>query len=143
LISLDECIEKKAIQRFIQGPSQVAESLLKARELVEEAKKNMRIGSYNSVIILAYSAAFTAARALLFRDGFREKTHECLIAYLRVRHKELPEYLINQLDHFRSYRHGVLYDVGFRPTVDECKEAVSFAEEMISTVEKALFNKTK
>ncbi len=136
MISLEECINTRKIEKFPQGYSLVADSLERAKELLDEARSSFAIRAYDSVIVLAYSAAFLAARAILFKDGYREKSHECLIEYLRSKHKEIPEHLLQELNHFRLNRHGALYDVRFRPTREECEEAIKFAQEFILTIER-------
>ncbi len=62
-MSLDECFELGKIVKFPQGYSLIEESLQRARELLEEARSSFKVGAYDSVIILAYSSAFLAARA--------------------------------------------------------------------------------
>ena len=135
---LEECFSKGLIERFPQGPSLVEESLKKARELLDEAERNLGVGSFNSVVLLSYSSAFLALRALMFRDGYREKSHGCLSEYIRSKHREIPEHLIDQFDHFRHARHGTPYDVGYFTTEEDCREALEFAKEVVDLVEEVV-----
>ncbi len=50
---------------------------------LEEAEKALRAGIPDATVILAYTSMFHAARAVLFRDGIVERSHVCLIEYLK------------------------------------------------------------
>jgi uncharacterized protein (UPF0332 family) len=50
---------------------------------LEHAGKAYENGLYDASLVLAYTSMFHAACALLFRDGIVEKSHVCLIEYLR------------------------------------------------------------
>ena len=72
---------------------------------LEEAKKALEYNLLDSCMIMAYTAMFHAARALLYKDGIQEKSHLCLIIYLREKYSEkLPVHLINALDAYRIER---------------------------------------
>jgi len=51
---------------------------------------------------------FHAARAILFRDGVKERSHECIPIYLNERYPEL-ERIANTLDSHRRFRHNAIY----------------------------------
>jgi uncharacterized protein (UPF0332 family) len=138
LIDLNQCLEKGLIQKAPYSDTLVRESMEKAEELLGEAEQNLKTRTYNSVAVLAYSAAFNAARAMLYRDGYREKSHECVIRYLEAKHREIPSDLIALLDKYRVTRHGVLYDVRYTATGQEAREATEFAQEFIKAIGKAL-----
>lgn len=136
MLDLDECFEKGYLQKSPYAETLVRESMEKADDLLAQAKNNFENGSFDSALVMAYSAAFNAARAILFRDGFREKSHECVIRYLEKKHSEIPGELIALLDKYRTSRHGVLYDVRYSATKVEAEESLEFAEKFIKEIEK-------
>ena len=69
---------------------------------------------------------FHASRSILFRDGFREKSHYCLARFLEnnyVKKKELEEEWVIMLDHYRGLRHDDQYGTDFYVTKEEAEEA--------------------
>jgi len=138
LLNLEECFRKGYIQRSPYAETLVKESMEKADNLLAQAKSNFENSSFDSALVMSYSAAFNAARAVLFRDGYREKSHECVIRYLEAKHPEIPSELIALLDRYRTSRHGVLYDVRYSATKIEAEEALEFAEGFIREIEKII-----
>jgi len=49
---------------------------------MEEARKNKDASAYDSCISSSYMVMFHSSRAILFRDGVREKSHFCIARYL-------------------------------------------------------------
>lgn len=81
----------------------------------------------NLVIFCSYTAMFHAARALLFRDGIKERSHICTVSYLRETYPRLRR-LANQLDVYRRNRHNTLYALDFLISDDEAHQAIKDAE---------------
>jgi uncharacterized protein (UPF0332 family) len=138
LLDLGECFEKGYLQRSPYAETLVSGSMEKAEHLFGQAKNDFANGSFDSALVIAYSSAFNAARAVLFRDGYREKSHECVIRYLEAKRPEIDLDLIALFDKYRTSRHGVLYDVRYSATKEEAKEALDFAEQFIRAIERTV-----
>ncbi|MBI4044261.1 MAG: HEPN domain-containing protein [Candidatus Diapherotrites archaeon] len=139
MINLKECIEKGLIRKMPASKQKALQSIEKAKELLGEAKQNLEDDRINSSVIVCYLAIFHAARAVLFRDGFREKSHECIIKYLEEKYSEtIPQKQIQLLDKFKSERTHTQYDVSYSPNEEEAEKMNQFAEEFISTIEQIL-----
>lgn len=135
MINFDECVEKGLLRKIPPSRRQAEEQIKKSAVLLEEAKKAIGTESPNSAVICAYSSMLDAARALLFRDGYREKSHACVARYLEVKYtKEIGLSLIEMFDEYRDKRHKTMYSGDYYPTMDEAKRVVSFAEEFLSKV---------
>lgn len=83
---LERCIQEKGIFKFPEAKHPAADELNEAKEDLAEAEKRPPEGSYKWATVTGYYAMFHAARALLYRLGYREKPHYCLsvgLAYLR------------------------------------------------------------
>jgi uncharacterized protein (UPF0332 family) len=65
-----------------------------------------------------YLAVFHSARAVLFRDGVREKSHYCIGLYLQsyVENDELEEDWPMLFDRMRSIRHTDQYSFQAKPS---------------------------
>jgi uncharacterized protein (UPF0332 family) len=82
-------------------------------------------------------AMFHGARALLFRDGWREKSHYCIARYLEefyVKSGKLDGTWVELLDRMRELRHEDQYDIVYEPRADEAEEALKLAEEFLKVM---------
>ncbi|PWB55329.1 MAG: HEPN domain-containing protein [Candidatus Methanoperedenaceae archaeon] len=108
------------------------ENALRSLELsksnIEDATENMSIHRYRVVAILSYTAMFHASRAILFKDGIKERSHECIPVYLKEKYPEL-EILANILDSYRRFRHDAIYGLDFAIDEKEANAAMDSAKE--------------
>jgi uncharacterized protein (UPF0332 family) len=84
LTKLDECFEEGKLQPVLPSEKKAHESLRASRENLNEAQEALKNGILRATTNSCYVAIFHAARALLFRDGIREKSHFCLEQYLNT-----------------------------------------------------------
>lgn len=85
---------------------------------------------------------FHSARAILFFDGYREKSHACVARYLEnqfVNKKKLEKKWVELLDHHREIRHDDQYDLSFYSSEEEAKEAFESARQFLQRM-KLLLN---
>jgi len=141
MISYEECVEEGLLRKIAPSPNQAKDQIDKAEILLEEAKKAVEGESPNSAIAMGYAAMFNAARALLFRDGFREKSHACVARYLEVNYHEIDDTYIRLLDEYRERRHKVMYSMDYYPTLEEADRIVEFAGDFITLISKILNKK--
>lgn len=71
-------LEKKRILPFSDGKKLIAKELMAAKQDLEEAKDRHKNEKFKYATITAYYAMFHAARALLYHEGYREKSHHFL-----------------------------------------------------------------
>ena len=137
----EECVERGYLRRMGPQPELAHLSIHKARSFLESSRRNLEMGIYDGALVMAYLALFHAARALLFKDGWREKSHTCISAYLRefyVKPGLLDVKWVRYLDYVRSLRHQTQYDVGFSPDPDEIVDILPKIEEFIAVIENIL-----
>lgn len=84
-------------------------------------------------ILAAYSSAFHAARAILFNDGYGERSHFAIYEYLKEKHPELGE-VVAAFDAYRRMRHAVAYGIETVVNEQEAKEAINFANKFLHEV---------
>ncbi|RLI81696.1 hypothetical protein DRP07_06850 [Archaeoglobales archaeon] len=100
---------KKGLLRYAEPSKEKSQESIKlAKEWLNEAIINFESGALRSALASAYLAVFHFARAILFRDGVREKSHYCVGVYLEkyVRQNLLEGKWIAFFDGIRSIRHG-------------------------------------
>lgn len=136
-----DCVKEGLLRRVVLSKNKARRSIKKAKKWLEEARKNLSVSTYDSCIVSSYLAMFHAARAILIRDGFREKSHYCVARYLEekyVKTKKLERKWIDLLDHYRDLRHRDQYDVGFFATEEEAEKILKFAGKFIKRLERLL-----
>jgi len=134
LSELDDCFNKGLIRKIPPSKEKALRSLNKADRWLEEARRSLSFNLFNSCLVASYSAMFHASRALLFKDGFREKSHYCLARYLEemyVNTGRLNRVVVDLLDRFRTLRHEDLYELDFSATREDAEEAVRNAEMIV------------
>ena len=133
-MNLEECFAKRLLVRVTKDAENASRSLQISRDYLADAARNNEIGCYKVVLILCYTSMFHAARALLFRDGVKERSHLCIPVYVRAQYPDL-ERLANLLDSYRELRHGVFYRMGISVDEGEAAEALRSARGFLSRIE--------
>jgi uncharacterized protein (UPF0332 family) len=138
LTRLDECYERGLLRKVPASYDKAILSLAQAREWVTEASSDCDAGAFRSALMAAYMGCLHAARAVLFRDGVREKSHYCIGVYLEsYRDKGLLEdEWILQFDHMRGLRQSDQYTLDARPTLPEVRQTLVDAGNFIERMER-------
>ena len=79
-----QCLESKKIITFARGKELIKKEISIAHSDLSDAKAGFDNQRYKWSTIQAYYAMFHAARALIYSQGYREKSHYCLAVALRV-----------------------------------------------------------
>ena len=138
--NIDDCFERGLLRKVESSRTKREQSLLQAREWLSEAEKNLEAEALRSAISSAYLAVFHSARAVLFRDGVREKSHYCIGLYLQryVEDGTLEEDWPMLFDRIRSVRHADQYSFMARPTDEEVQAGIDLAERFIERMDRLL-----
>lgn len=132
-MKLAECFEKGLLKRTSQDMENSARSLKLSMNNIEDAAENLSIHRHRVVAILSYTAMFHAARAILFMNGIKERSHECITVYLKEQYPEL-ETLANILDSYRRFRHDAIYGLDFVMDEEEAQAALDSAKEFLEKI---------
>jgi len=126
-VKLNECFKEGLLKKMKASNQYAIKSLDASLSYIQDAKDNLKMNNYNLVIFCSYTAMFHAARGLLFRDGVKERSHICVVSYLRETYPNLRR-LSNQLDTYRRNRHNTLYVLDVLISDDEAHQAIKDAE---------------
>jgi uncharacterized protein (UPF0332 family) len=140
-VKLKECFIKRLLRREIPDLQKSERSMEISETKLNEAQKALSHGLFDAATILAYTAMFHAARSILFRDGIIEKSHVCLIEYLREKYvytRKMSEAVINSLNTLRIERHETLYGLVTETSGEEAKFSLKEATEFIETIKQLL-----
>jgi uncharacterized protein (UPF0332 family) len=140
-----ECFQKRLLRRTKPDPLKVIKALEMAEVKGQRAQDLFDNNFFEESIVSSYTSMFQAARALLFHDGVIEKSHACVVAYLREHYSsELGQDKVNWLDTYRLERHESFYGLE-KSNVDEheAEDALEKSEKFLGTVQQILtsFNK--
>lgn len=137
----EKCIQKGLLRKVMPSAEKAAKSIKKAEEWLAEALDNYRNENYPSCTISAYLAMFHAARALLLRDGFREKSHFCIARYLEEKYEKsgkLEIIWVDMLDRARELRHDDQYDLDFTASQEEANDIMENAKRFLERMKKLI-----
>ena len=140
LTSLEDCFAEGKLQTVLPSEEKARESLRVARDNLHEAEEAGKSGLLRAATNSTYVVIFHAARAILFRDGIREKSHFCIEQYLHtyVTSGALELKWVVLYGNIRSKRDVNQY--GFEPpaTKEEVEAAVHLAAQFIDRMEQLL-----
>jgi len=143
-MKLRECFEKRFLRVERPDLEKSRRSMEVAQAKLDEAEKALSHGLFDATMILAYTAIFHAARAILFRDGIIEKSHICLVEYLRekyVKTGKLSEATVNILDALRIDRHETLYGLETKSNEKEAGYSMIKAKDFLATIKGLVENR--
>ena len=134
-----DCFKKRMLKRIPEDIKKSKRSLEIAENKLKTAEESYNKELLGPSLIYSYMSMFHSSRALLYKDGIQEKSHLCLVLYIREFYsKEIPPYLINSLDTFRKERHETLYGLDFIETKEDAKLAINDAKKLLETIKNLL-----
>lgn len=132
-MKLDECFRRGLLKRVKPDEANAHRSLNLSVSNIEDAEENLRIQRYRVVIVSSYTAMFHAARAVLFRDGVKERSHECIPLYLKATYPQL-EKAANVLDNYRRFRHTAIYGLDQVLDLQDAITALDSAKSVLAQI---------
>lgn len=136
-MKLDECLRRGLLKRIPVDNENALRSLELSESNIEDAAENLRIRRYRVVVVSSYTAMFHAARAILFRDGVKERSHECIPIYIKESYPQL-ERIANTLDAYRRFRHNAIYGLDLTLDETEARAALDSARELLEEARKIM-----
>lgn len=142
-LEFQKCLENKKIRSFPKGKTLVSKELEIATEDWKAAKESLTKKNYKWSTIQSYYSMFHAARALLYNQGYRERSHYCLVVGIRelyVNKNLLSHTLVEALQLGKTLRENADYYADFSQTgaenmLDKAKEFLEKTKEILSTYE--------
>ncbi len=143
MMDLQDCFVNGMIRKSAPDINKAKNSIKIAERKIEEAKKISNAGVFDLALVTAYTAMFHAARALLFKDGYKERSHFCLCTYVKATYSgRIEAKYLNELDILREQRHMALYGDENLVLKDveesEAESAIKLAEGFLAVVKKLI-----
>ncbi|MEF9437592.1 MAG: HEPN domain-containing protein [Candidatus Mariimomonas ferrooxydans] len=137
--SYKDCIAKGLLRKIPASKDKASRSIRKSEKWLEEAEKTFKSGAFGSSVLASYLVMFHSARAILFFDGFREKSHACVARYFEekyIKTGKLENKWLELLDYHREVRHNDQYSLSFFSTKDEAKVALESASQFLQRMKR-------
>ncbi|MFH1916815.1 MAG: HEPN domain-containing protein [Nanoarchaeota archaeon] len=139
-MDVNECLEKGLLKKETPDKRKADKSIEVAVYKLERARKLLELGMFEETILNGYAALFHAGRAILFRDGIREKSHYALFVYLKEKYSDkLERRFLNELNSYRLERHDISYGLE-KPQIgkEEAEHIVEAAKNFINATKKMI-----
>jgi len=139
LVDVKDCFEQNLLSRITPSIGLAKKSIKQARSFLKDAEDLIKMKKDRIAVIALYNAFFHAARALLFRDGVKERSHFCVARYLEeyyVNRELIDIKFLNYLDSLRDLRHDVQYSVEEVEIEEDLKEVHTVCLSFIEAVER-------
>jgi len=138
LTELSDCFERRLLTNTGPSTGLARKSLRQAEIFLVDAVDLINIGKDRMATIALYNAFFHTARALLFRDGIKERSHFCIARYVEekyVRNGLLNADFLSYLDALRDARHETQYSLDVISLEIDMGAAVGICREFMKAME--------
>jgi uncharacterized protein (UPF0332 family) len=139
--ALKDCFEEGLLKKTEPNQKLSEQSILQAEHFLLEADKAIDAGLKDLALIALYNCLFHSARAILFRDGIKERSHYCLSKYIEEKYKEKEFFTLKQtiiLDSLREKRNEIQYSVKKTKITENLDEIYNEAEEFLERTKEIL-----
>ena len=139
-MDIRECLGQGLLKKDQPSSEKASRSLEVAAEKLEKAEQLLSLKVMDMALVNAYSAMFHTSRALLFRDGYKERSHYALYIYLKEKYADKIELkFLNELNVLRLERHEIFYGLeAVEPKEREVKQTIKLAKEFIARIKNLL-----
>ena len=96
------CIDNRKLVSFKTTPDMIKKELNIAAYDLKRAKDSLRDDDAKWATVQGYYAMFHTARALIFKQGYREKSHRCLLVAIQELYVAKGKLPIEYVDSFRE-----------------------------------------
>ena len=138
-MDFQECLKKELIKRNVKAVKRVDKTIEIAERFLKSGERNFEIGEYEISVIVCYNSLFQCCRALLFKKGYVERSHFCLITALRFLYKENKKLLefLDIIDKIRLSRHSIQYRGEFS-NKDEARFVLKTSKDFLNYISQGL-----
>ena len=136
-MNIEDCFKKELLIRKKPAQEKAKQSLKAAKVYIKKAKDNITLKNYDITIVAAYTSMFHSLRSILFKDGLKERSHICLLVYIKHAYPELSG-IANSVDVYRRFRHTALYGLDTTASREEAESSIDVAGETLISVKKLL-----
>jgi len=135
----ERCIKERRLIKIKPSKEMTQKELDSAEYDLQRARNSLEEEDFKWAAVQSYYSMFHAAKALVLKEGYREKSHFCLIIALRelyVKEDKLNAEMIENLELCMSLRHEADYGLTYHQ--ESAETAIKYAEDFLNNALKIL-----
>ena len=143
-MNIEQCLEQGLLAKTKPDPEKAKSSIEMAQHKLRLAEAEFEHRLFESATISAYTAMFHSGRALLFRDGFKERSHFAVYIYTSEKYSnKIERKYLSELNSLRLQRHDLMYGLEKNIEVQEsdADTTIKMAEGFLQAIQKILQGK--
>ena len=129
----ERCVKERRLIKIKPSNEMIQKELDSAEYDLERARNSLEEEDFKWASVQSYYSMFHAAKALVLKKGYREKSHFCLIIALRelyVKEEELIAEMVENLELCMSLRHEADYGLTYHQ--ESAETAIKYAEDFLN-----------
>ncbi|MFO8016518.1 MAG: HEPN domain-containing protein [Candidatus Woesearchaeota archaeon] len=133
------CLEERKLEKIKLDKDMIDKEIDGADYDLERAKESFRNNDYKWATVKAYYSIFHSIKALVFKKGYREKSHYCLLIgfkTLYVDEKIIEKKFLDYFSEAMDLREAADYNLTF--SEESAEEILSYAEESLEKARQLL-----
>ena len=132
-MNLNDCFEEGLLKKEKPSIEKSNSSLQTAEIYILKANNTFKSSDFDLTIFCSYTSMFHSARSLLFKDGIKERSHICVIEYVKQKYSALKDEM-HLMDSYRRSRHATIYALDIITTEEQAKEAINDAQNTLKKI---------
>ena len=135
----ERCIKERRLIKIKPSEEMIQKELDSAEYDLERARNSLNEEDFKWAAVQSYYSMFHAAKALVLKKEYREKSHFCLIIALKelfVKEDELNAEMLENLELCMNLRHEADYGLTYHQ--ESAETAIKYAEEFLNNALKLL-----
>ncbi len=145
-MNVEECLEQGLLAKTVPDSKKAFSSIEMAKHKLDLAETEFDNKLFESSIISAYASMFHSARSLLFKDGFKERSHFAIYVYVNEKYSnKIERKYLSELNSLRLQRHDLMYGLERNTEAQESNAdtAIKMANGFLQAIEKIVKENSK
>lgn len=126
----ERCIEERRLIRIKASKEMIQKEIANSEYDINRSRESLKNKDYKWTAVQAYYSMFHAAKALILKKGYREKSHYCLIIALKelyIKQGLLDQEMVDNFELCLHLRHDADYGLSYNHKSAET--AIQYAEK--------------
>jgi uncharacterized protein (UPF0332 family) len=135
----ERCIKERRLIKIKLSNEMIQKEVESAEYDLERARNSLDEGDFKWAAVQSYYSMFHAAKALVLKRGYREKSHFCLIIALKelyVKENNLDPEMVENLELCMNLRQEADYGLTYHQ--ESAEIAIKYAEDFLNNALKLL-----
>lgn len=135
----EHCVKERRLIKIKPSNEMIQKELESAEYDLERARNSLEEEDFKWAAVQSYYSMFHAAKALVLKKGYREKSHYCLLIALRefyVKKDELNAEMVENFELCMNLRHEADYGLTYHQ--ESAETAIKYTEEFLNNTLKLI-----